>query len=100
MSNYAKTPNTMPLGITHQIAWERAYQKLLIKYLKKHKTFDGSAVAAWMRLNGLHDPVHHNMWGVQIQHYAKLGWFKPVGRGIPTGAAHISQVRIWESTYP
>lgn len=98
MSNYAHRPQNSSLNLAHQLAWERAYQELLIKFLKTHREFDGSAVAAWMRSKGLHDPDHHNMWGAQITYYSKLGWMKPVGRGVPSGAAHIAQVRIWEST--
>lgn len=98
MSNFAQRPQHTPLNLAHQIAWEREYQRLLRLYLKsmKGQEFDGSAVAAWMRRQGLHDPDHHNMWGVQIMHYANLGWMVPVGRGIPSGAAHIAQVRIWK----
>ena len=99
MSNYAQFRSTAPLNLAHQLAWERAYQKLLIKFLKTHDEFDGSAVAAWMRSQGLHDPAHHNMWGAQITYYANLGWMRPTGRGVPSGAAHISQVRIWTSAF-
>jgi len=98
VTNFAQRPQTAPLNLAHQIAWEREYQRLLIEFLKTHDEFDGSAVAAWMRKQGLHDPNHHNMWGTQISHYAQLGWMVPVGRGIPSGAAHIAQVRIWRST--
>lgn len=98
MTNFAKRPQTAPLNLAYQIAWERQYQTLLVEFLRTHYEFDGSAVAAWMRKKGLHDPDHHNMWGAQIPYYAKLGWMVAVGRGIPTGAAHIAQVRIWRST--
>ena len=98
MSNFAKRPQHGPLNLAHQIAWEQAYQRLLIQFLTIHEEFDGSAVAARMRKQGLHDPDHHNLWGAQITYYAKLGWMIPVGRGIPSGAAHIAQVRIWRST--
>lgn len=97
MSNYANRPQNAPLNIALQTAWEKAYQKLLIKFLKLHDEFDGSAVAAWMRKQGLHDPNHHNLWGSQITHYAKLGWMTAIGRGMPSGAAHIALVRIWKS---
>ena len=97
MSNYAARPQNGPLNLALQIAWEREYQRLLREFLKAHDEFDGSAVAAWMRKRGLHDPDHHNLWGVQISHYANLGWMIPIGRGVPSGAAHISQVRIWKS---
>ncbi len=97
MTNYAVTPRHAPLNLAHQIAWEKQYQKLLIDFLKTHDEFDGSAVAAWMRKQGLHDPEHHNLWGVQISHYANLRWMTAVGRGVPSGAAHIAQVRIWKS---
>ena len=50
-----------------------------------------------MRARGLHDPDHHNHWGAQITHYAGLGWMVPTGRGVPSGAAHVSTVRIWKS---
>jgi hypothetical protein len=96
MTNFAVRPQHAPLNFAHQIAWEKAYQALLIEFLKVHPQFDGSAVAAWMRKKGLHDPQHHNMWGTQILYYANLKWFTPIGRGVPTGAAHISQVRIWQ----
>ena len=98
MSNFATRPQNGPLNIALQIAWEKAYQKLLLKFLKTHDQFDGSAIAAWMRKNGLHDPNHHNLWGAQISYYAALGWMTPLGHGVPTGAAHIAQVRIWKST--
>lgn len=98
MSSYAVRPQNSPLNIAHQIAWEKEYQRLLIEFLKTHYEFDGSAVAAWMRKQGLHDPNHHNLWGTQISHYAALGWFIPIGRSIPSGAAHIAQVRLWRST--
>ena len=98
MSNYAIRPQHTMLNLAHQIAWETQYQKLLIEFLETHEEFDGSAVAAWMRKQGLHDPDHHNLWGVQISHYARAGWYVPIGRGIPTGNAHISLVRIWRST--
>jgi hypothetical protein len=97
MSNFAKRPQTAPLNLALQIMWERQYQLLLIEFLETHYEFDGSAVAAWMRKKGLHDPDHHNHWGTQISHYAGLKWMLPIGRGVPTGAAHISQVRIWRS---
>ena len=97
MSNYAVRPQNAPLGIAHQIAWEREYQRLLKQFLKLHKQFDGSAVAAWMRKQGLHDPVHHNLWATQISYYADLGWMVPIGKCIPTGNAHISLVREWET---
>lgn len=98
MSNFAQRPQNTPLNLAHQIAWEREYQRLLRIFLKKMKgqEFDGSAVAAWMRQQGLHDPDHHNLWGAQITYYAGLKWIVPVGHGIPTGAAHIAQVRIWK----
>ncbi len=98
MSNFANRPQNAPLNLALQIAWEKQYQKLLKRFLKKHYEFDGSAVAAWMRKQGLHDPTHHNLWGSQISHYAHLGWFVPIGRGVPSGAAHIASVRIWRST--
>lgn len=98
MSNFATAPQNAPLNLAYQIAWEKQYQTLLKKFLELHYEFDGSAVAAWMRSQGLHDPAHHNMWGVQIRHYAELGWMTAVGRGVPSGAAHIAQVRIWQST--
>lgn len=98
MSNYSVRPQNTPLNLAYQIAWEREYQRLLLQFLTTHEEFDGSAVAAWMRKQGLHDPDHHNMWGTQITYYANLGWMVAVGRGIPTGAAHIAQVRIWRST--
>lgn len=97
MSNYANRPSAAPLNLAYQIAWERQYQKLLVQFLQLHDEFDGSAVAAWMRQQGLHDPDHHNLWGVQIPYYASHGWMTAVGRGIPTGAAHVAQVRIWKS---
>lgn len=97
MSNFAKRPQNAPLNIAHQVAWEKAYQNLLIEFLKLHDEFDGSAIAAWMRKQGLHDPDHHNMWGTQVTHYASLGWFNSIGKCIPSGAAHISQVRLWKS---
>jgi len=97
MSNFAKRPQLAPLNLAYQIAWEREYQKLLIKFLKAHREFDGSAVAAWMRKQGLHDPTHHNMWGAQITYYAALGWMVPDGRCVPSGAAHVAQVRWWKS---
>ena len=99
MSNFAKRPQHGPLNLAHQIAWEKQYQQLLLQFLTTHEEFDGSAVAAWMRKQGLHDPDHHNLWGTQITYYAKLGWMVPVGRGIPSGAAHIAQVRIWRSAF-
>ena len=34
-----------------------------------------------------------NLWGTQITYYSGLGWMTAVGRGIPSGAAHIAQVR-------
>lgn len=98
MTNFANRPQNGPLNLAHQIAWERAYQTLLIEFLEIHDEFDGSAVAAWMRKKGLHDPDHHNLWGSQITYYAGLGWMVPIGKGVPTGAAHISTVRIWKST--
>ena len=98
MSNFAVRPQNAPLNLAYQIKWERDYQRLLIRFLKTHAEFDGSAVAAWMRSQGLHDPEHHNHWGAQITYYAGLGWMVPVGHGLPTGAAHISSVRIWQST--
>jgi hypothetical protein len=99
MSNFSVSPvQSGALGLAQQLAWEKQYQQLLRLFLKTHYEFDGSAVAAWMRAQGLHDPVHHNMWGVQITFYAGLGWMHPVGRGVPSGAAHIAQVRIWRST--
>lgn len=98
MSNFANRPQTAPLNLQYQIAWERQYQDLLKQFLKIHDQFDGSAVAAWMRKQGLHDPNHHNLWGAQITYYSQLGWFVPIGKCIPTGAAHISQVRLWKST--
>lgn len=98
MSNYSVRPQNTPLNLAYQIAWEREYQRLLLQFLATHEEFDGSAVAAWMRQQGLHDPDHHNMWGSQITYYANLGWMVAIGRGIPTGAAHIAQVRIWRST--
>ena len=97
MTNFARRPQNGPLNLAHQIAWEKEYQRLLVEFLKIHDEFDGSAVAAWMRKQGLHDPDHHNLWGVQISHYASLKWFVAIGRGIPTGAAHVAQVRIWKS---
>lgn len=97
MSNYSHRPSNAPLNLTYQIAWEKDYQKLLIEFLETHDEFDGSAVAAWMRKRGLHDPNHHNLWGAQIPYYANLGWMTPVGRGVPSGAAHVAQVRIWKS---
>lgn len=100
MSNFAVRPQNTPLNLAHQIAWERRYQELFLDFIHLHKEFDGSAVAAWMRSKGLHDPDHHNHWGTQITHYAKLGWITPIGRGIPSGAAHIASVRIWRSTPP
>lgn len=97
MSNYAVRPQHTPLNTAHQIAWERSYQDLLKEFLRTHDEFDGSAVAAWMRKQGLHDPDHHNLWGSQITYYANLGWMKAIGKGVPTGAAHIATVRIWKS---
>ena len=97
MSNFAERPQNTPLNLSFQIAWELAYQKLLIQFLKLHEEFDGSAIAAWMRKQGLHDPNHHNLWGVQVTYYAGLGLFTMAGRGIPSGAAHIAQVCIWRS---
>jgi hypothetical protein len=97
MSNFAERPQNTPLNLSFQIAWELAYQKLLFQFLKLHDEFDGSAIAAWMRQQGLHDPDHHNLWGVQVSHYANLGFFIMIGRGIPSGAAHIAQVCIWKS---
>lgn len=97
MSNFARRPQNAPLNLAHQIAWEQQYQKLLLQFLQTHYEFDGSAVAAWMRKQGLHDPDHHNLWGTQITHYAKAGLMTAVGRGVPSGAAHIAQVRIWRS---
>lgn len=96
MSNYAKFPQNAPLNLAHQIAWEQQYQQLFKKFLKQHKNFDGSAVAKWMRQQGLHDPVHHNHWGAQIAYYKHLGWIRPLGKCAPSGAAHIAQVREWE----
>lgn len=98
MSNFAVRPQNAPLNLAYQLAWERQYQELLVKFLKTHDEFDGSAVAAWMRAQGLHDPDHHNHWGAQIRYYAELGMFTPVGHAIPTGAAHIASVRQWKST--
>jgi len=99
MSNFAKRPQHTPLNLAHQIAWERQYQILLIEFLQTHFEFDGSAIAAWMRKKGLHDPDHHNFWGAQIPYYAKQGWLIPIGKGVPTGAAHVDQVRIWRSPF-
>ena len=81
MSNYAIRPQHSMLNLAHQIAWEKQYQKLLIEFLETHEEFDGSAVAAWMRKQGLHDPDHHNLWGAQIAYYARAGWYVPIGRG-------------------
>ena len=97
MSNFAQRPHHSPLNMKYQIEWEQAYQKLLFQFLKLHAEFDGSAIAAWMRAQGLHDPNHHNLWGAQVVYYASLGLFVPIGRGIPSGAAHIAQVRIWRN---
>lgn len=99
MSNFAQRPQNAPLNTAHQVAWEKAYQDLLRQFLKLHYEFDGSAVAAWMRKQGLHDPEHHNLWATQITYYAKQGWYKAVGRAIPSGAAHIAQVRVWQSAF-
>ena len=98
MSNFAVRPQNTPLNLAHQVAWEKQYQQLLRQFLKTHYEFDGSAVAVWMRKQGLHDPEHHNLWGTQITYYSGLGWMTAIGRGIPSGAAHIAQVRIWRST--
>lgn len=94
MSNYSKTHKD-----PHQLEWERKYQQLFQRFLALHRNdiFDGSAVAAWMRKQGLYDPSHHNQWGTQIKHYAHLGWIQPVGRGVPSGAAHTAQVRLWKA---
>lgn len=97
MSNFAVRPQNAPLNLAYQIAWEQKYQELLLEFLEAHDEFDGSAVAAWMRSKGLHDPEHHNHWGVQIRYYAQLGWFKSIGHTIPTGAAHIASVGHWKS---
>lgn len=99
MSNFAIRPQNTPLNLAHQVAWEKQYQQLLRQFLKTHYEFDGSAVAAWMRKQGLHDPEHHNLWGTQITYYSGLGWMTAIGRGIPSGAAHIAQVRIWRSAF-
>ena len=98
MSNFAKRPKNTPLNLAYRIAWEKQYQQLLLQFLATHEEFDGSAVAAWMRKQGLHDPDHHNLWGAQIAYYANLGWMVPIGHGVPSGAAHIAQVRVWRST--
>lgn len=99
MSNYARYRSTRPLDFTYQLAWEAKYQKLLIQFLWAHDEFDGSAVAAWMREQGMHDPSHHNMWGAQIIYYAKQGWFTKIGSTIPTGAGHTQNVALWKSTH-
>ena len=86
MSNFAVRPQNTPLNLAHQVAWEKQYQQLLRQFLKTHYEFDGSAVAAWMRKQGLHDPEHHNLWGTQITYYSGLGWMTAVGRGIRLAA--------------
>lgn len=99
MSNYSVTPRNTPQNLALQIKWEKDYQALLMKFLKQHDTFNGSAVAAWMRKQGLQDPVHHNEWGAQIKYYSNpaFGLFTNIGKAIPTGAAHIQQVGLWKS---
>ena len=97
MTNFAHYPSHTPLNLAYQIEWERRYQQLLIKFLKKHREFDGSAVAAWMRRQGMHDPVHHNMWGAQIAYYAAAKWMTKIGSAIPSGAGHVQQVGFWKS---
>lgn len=102
MTNFAKGMNSSkgtPLNIASDIVWEKLYQDLLRQFLKTHDEFDGSAVAAWMRRHGLHDPSHHNKWGTQINYYANLGWYTKIGSAVPTGAAHISQVGYWKSDF-
>lgn len=99
MSNFAARPQNAPLNIAYQVAWERRYQDLLRDFLKIHDEFDGSAVAAWMRKQGLHDPNHHNYWGSQITFYANQGWMTKLGKTLPTGAAHVDQVRLWKSAF-
>lgn len=98
MSNYVLKVTGGDANSAYQIQWERKYQRLLRKFLQTNFEFDGSAVAAWMRRQGLEDPVHHNLWGLQIRYYARLKWMTPIGRIIPSGAAHIAQVRHWRSS--
>lgn len=99
MTNFAMSPQRTPLNLAYNVQWEQQYQSMLRQFLAIHDEFDGSAVAAWMRKKGLHDPGQHNMWGTQIKHYANEGWYTPIGKCIPSGAAHISQVRLWKSNF-
>lgn len=96
MSNFAKRPQNSPLNLSLQVKWEKDYQKLLVKFLKTHDEFDGSAVCAWMRKRGLGDPDHHNQWATQLSYYAGLGWFKKIGVTVPTGHGHINTVALWK----
>jgi hypothetical protein len=82
----------------YNLLWERDYQRLLVKFLKNHKTFAGSDVCAWMRKQGLGEPLHHNHWPTQIAYYAGQQWFKKIGSVRPTTShSHIGEVALWES---
>lgn len=99
MTNFAHRPQNGSLNLTYQIEWERKYQEHLREFLTQHYEFDGSAIAAWMRQRGMHDPDHHNLWGAQIPYYAHQGWFTKVGSTIPTGAGHTQTVALWRSAF-
>ena len=81
-----------------QIDWEKKYQSLLVKFLKSKSSFQGGEICRWMRVRGLGEPVHHNMWATQLNYYAGKGWFKKVGNEIPTTShTHINSIAVWQS---
>ena len=95
MSNFSQVNNEAQYN-AYKADWDRAYKRLLKRFLRTHDTFDGSAIAAWMRKRGLADPVHHNIWGTQVQKYAKQGLFYRIGDRKPTGASHLNFVGYWK----
>ena len=80
------------------IAWEKKYQLLLRKFLRKNAEFQGGMVCRWMRAHGLEDPPHHNMWATQLNYYAGMGWMRKTGHAPPTTEhTHINEVAVWRS---
>jgi hypothetical protein len=78
--------------------WKKMYYDNALKFLTKHKLFDGGQLCAFCREQGMPEPHHHNVWGAMVNSLRKMGWTEKVGMMVPTTMhTHINYVCQWKS---
>lgn len=82
--------------INKQKRWEDAYETFFKAFISENKTFDGSAVATFMRKQGLYEPINPGHWGAALRRMVKRHNLLRIGRGIPSANSHQPTVSIWK----